>query len=300
MSCYLCGTTSKKIGYLAYVVSQDPYKEVMICTRCWDDKDGDVGPAVRAKASAQNVKPCKYCKRIDFENDFQRRAHQGRCPKNPDRPKPKKGTRKEERSKRKRSEAGRMSRRKGARFENRIKRALATWWGENPKIVGTKTSAFQRSPGSGGTSPKNWPLDIYVPPDFPWAVECKNREGAAGMGSMERFLRYPDAYPIITWFRDAENELVKVGIEKPLLLIATKNQFGTVAALRRPVQNEDMLLLFPIPHITLCGQPFGELVVCGLPEFLKWMTPAMAKEIYENTDSCKPIRWEEENSGDSV
>lgn len=283
-----------------------------VCERCWNKHD-NLSEEIMAKKKAAKkakkgkdakgrswpeVKPCEKCGRTDFENDFKRRGHQGKCqgknppPKveKPAKKKGKKGRKKGTKSskpriktpppkvdqdtgaKRTRQQVGRMSKAKGNKFENVVKKALATWWGEPPEIVGSKDSAFQRAPGSGGTSPKNWPLDIHVPPDFPWAIECKNREGFDGMEAMERF--FTSDYSVVRWFRLGEKELHEAGIQKPLLLVFTRNQYPNFAAIRRPGCGQDMFVP-PFSFMTLVHFPtdkFGydvELMVAKLDDILR-------------------------------
>ena len=58
------------------------------------------------------------------------------------------------------------SRAKGNRFELKVAKLLAEWWG----------GSFRRSPLSGGWDTERAPGDILTPDDFPWIVECKSRE----------------------------------------------------------------------------------------------------------------------------
>lgn len=241
--CVLCNTRSNKRSYLSYNIGTERrYREVYVCEPCWDKYDGEVKEAIMAKKKAEKkapeIRPCAKCGRTDFKNDHARRAHQGKCnggdggkPKPKPEPKPKRTP----------AQAGKMAKRKGSKFENDVRKILAAWWGEDAEVVGTKASAFQRSPGSGGTSPENWPLDLVTPDGFPWAVECKNREGKGGMECMERF--FTGDYPVLQWFRTAEEELVKAHIKKPLLLIFTRNKYPIFAAIRRPAIGEDQLTL---------------------------------------------------------
>lgn len=189
------------------------------------------------------------------------------------------------------SQIGRGSKQKGNKFENEVKKELALWYGEDPKVVGSKTSKFQRAPGSGGMSPTNWPLDLFVPEDFPWAVECKNREGDAGFNQMERFLT-GDKYPLIEWFQTAEKELVAAKVERPLLLVFKKNGSPIMVAFRRPVMASGEHAMFGAKHMTLCGAPFGEIVVMELGGFETWQL-ATWKSAYAvaNKASYMPRKW---------
>jgi hypothetical protein len=299
--CALCNYGGKKRGFIEY-------KYHPICDVCWDSHDGDVGEALMAKKKIE-IRPCKWCKTVDpeWKTDQARRAHQGRCPKNPSRPpplkKPKKKKKKKKRKATKKKQprppkvkdpkhvaAGKKSKRKGGRFENEVKKQLAAWYGEDPKVTGTKESKFQRTPGSGGQS-EDWPLDLIVPADFPWAVECKNREGDGGLEAMERHLT--SNYPVVKWFREAEEELVNVGVNiAPLLLVITRNRFPTFAVLRRPSKNGTHYM-FPCNHITLCGKPWGELVVLKLDDLLCENLGTWT-HIYQYSDpnTFMPRRWE--------
>jgi hypothetical protein len=58
-------------------------------------------------------------------------------------------------------------REKGNRLERPVAKLLQAWWG----------GSFRRSPLSGGWDAERAPGDILTPDDFPWVVECKNREG---------------------------------------------------------------------------------------------------------------------------
>ena len=282
------------------------------------------------------VRPCAKCGRKDFGTDQARRAHQGRClgtnpPPALEKPKakPKKEAPKppgprlpplpdlgdvapeatdatvevpeEGKKKRTPSQVGRGSKQKGNKFENDVKKFLATWWGEPEATVGSKASAFQRAPGSGGMSPTNWPLDLHVPEDFPWAVECKNREGTThGFAEMERFFT-SENYQVVSWFKTAEEELVAAGIKKPLLLVFTKNFFPILAAFRRPYMDQGDQTLFvqlDCPHLTLCDRPFGEIVIAPMDALLSaefgrdfswWMN------VYKlsRPDSWLPRHWVE-------
>ena len=292
--CYLCEYYGSRREFITKWLNNN---EHIICGVCWDtiqDIDGAV-MAKRAKAKAKQpkvarkspvTKPCAKCGRNDFENDYARRGHQGKCTADPeeaaevDQDKPKKT----------RAQVGRGSRNKGNSYENHIKKILAKWYGEPEQIIGTKASLFQRTPGSGGASPTNWPLDLHVPKNFPWAVECKNRE-AHGMESMERFLT-ADKYPVIQWFKEAEEELTKVGIQKPLLLVFTRNNFPDFVAFRRPVSNNGLHLSITVKHMTICDRPFGELIVMTLdnmtiPTLGYWVDAYKAS----SPQSVMPRRW---------
>lgn len=294
--CYLCGYGGKRRSFIGY-------GDHHICDPCWDSCEGDVKGALMAKKKKADAKgrawpeiqPCKWCGGDDFENDFARRAHQGKCPKNP---KNKEGAapskKKAGKAKKKRSpqQVGRGSKQKGSKYENSIRKILSVWYGEDPKLP-AKESAFQRSPGSGGTSPVNWPLDIHVPNDFPWAVECKNREGAKGMENMERFLK--DGYPVVDWFRTAEEEILEHGCEmRAVLLVFTRNTFPNYVAFRRPAMTKGMFMTYAFPHVTLCGQPFGELVICKLEDLLALGDKDYWNTVYNTCDanSFMPRRWD--------
>jgi hypothetical protein len=189
------------------------------------------------------------------------------------------------------SQIGRSSKQKGSKFENEVKKELALWYGEDPKVVGSKTSKFQRAPGSGGMSPTNWPLDLFVPTDFPWAVECKNREGDAGFNQMERFFT-GDKYPIVEWFKIAEEELVAAKVERPLLLVFKKNGSPIMVALRRPMMASGENAMFGAKHMTMCGAPFGEIVVMELDGLETWQLDTW-KSAYALADkaSYMPRKW---------
>lgn len=174
-----------------------------------------------------------------------------------------------------------MSRRKGNAYENRIKKIFARWWGEPEHKVGTKESAFQRSPGSGGMSPVNWPLDIHVPSDFPWAIECKNREGNAGLEKMERF--FTGNYPVVQWFVTAELELLRAGINKPLLLVFSKNRFLDLVALREP-QYADIGMDHDVFSNCLILRPREAGNICVVPlKRLLDLSPSEWKRVYGDT-----------------
>lgn len=266
------------------------------------------------KGKKPEIRPCVHCGRTDFKTDQARRAHQGRCPQKgqtevkekkaakrkkaskkaakPPKPTKKKAAKKAASKGRKKAvtktppppveppkrsprQAGRMAKAKGNKFENDVKKTLATWWGEPPEVVGSKQSAFQRAPGSGGTSPVNWPLDIHVPEGFPWAVECKNREGGDGIEAMERFFT-ADKYPLIEWFKTAEKEIVAAGIKKPVLLVFTRNQYPVFAAIRRPGSGVDMLTP-ACNFMVMLRFPDLELLVAKLDDLL-----SLSKEEWEH------------------
>lgn len=308
MNCAMCSGKIKGTAHTTLLKCLDGvFRPVKTCTRCYNQTD-NMAEALMKKQKAEKgatgeIRPCAKCGRKDFGTDQARRAHQGRCKgENPppalEKPKkPKKEASKpeprlpplpnvgndpalvgaeagepEEKGKKKRtpSQVGRGSKQKGNKFENDVKKFLARWWGEPEATVGSKASAFQRAPGSGGTSPSNWPLDLHVPEDFPWAVECKNREGAHGFAEMERFFTTED-YQVVEWFKTAEEELVAAGIKKPVLLVFTKNFFPILAAFRRPYMDHDGQTLFVqlnCPHMTLCDKPFSEIVIAPMDALL--------------------------------
>jgi len=165
-------------------------------------------------------------------------------------------------------QVGKSSKAKGSGYENTVKRIFALWYGESPEVAKSKNSKFQRTPGSGGTSPSNWPLDIHVPSDFPWAIECKNREGLNnGMEAMERFMTV-DQYNVVEWFLEAEKELLDARVVKPALLVFTRNKYPDFVAFRRPEKKDEGHMNIEIPHITLCDGVIGELVVTRLAPLL--------------------------------
>lgn len=279
--CLLCGYGGKKRGFIGWGIERH------VCNLCWDECDGDVEEAMAKKKAKEKrkepeIRPCKYCERTDFDNDYARRAHQGKCPKNPKNKGKEKASKKAVKKKRTASQVGRGSRAKGGKFENVVKKELARWWGENPKTP-PKDSAFQRAPGSGGQSPKNWPLDIHVPLMFPWAVECKNREGSVGLEAAERFLT--GKYPVVSWFLEAEKELRKAKILRPLLLVFTRNHFPIFAALRRPGRKGEGKHWTPtFEHMTLCGGGFGELIMCRFERLLNAHIPKAWTSLYAWAD----------------
>jgi hypothetical protein len=310
-------------------------RKTYVCERCWNN-NLNISELIMAKKAVSkkpnkgkdadgrkwpSVQPCTKCGRSDFENDFKRRGHQGKCQgKNPppalvklkkvpikakvspetvkalaglppvimkspnqtgEMPDGVKELDEKAAKKRTPSQVGRGSKQKGNNFENDIKKALAKWWGEPPEVVGSKDSTFQRSPGSGGTSPKNWPLDLYVPEDFPWAVECKNREGDAGLEIMERFLTSP-TYPVLIWFTEAEAELATAEIRKPALLVFTRNRFPVFAAIRLPGAGVDMLIP-PFNHLVFTQYPNLQLLVTKFDDLLS-LSPDWWKAVYSTYD----------------
>ena len=280
-------------------------------------------------AKVSEIRPCAKCGWVDFTTDQARRAHQGKCPgKNPppklEKPKPvpipknmkaphivaprppeleltstrevlqktiDDGKAEEGKKKRTPSQVGRGSKQKGNKFENEVKKELALWYGESSEVVGSKESKFQRAPGSGGMSPTNWPLDLFVPTDFSWAVECKNREGDAGFDRLERFFT-GDKYPLVEWFQTAEEELVTAKVERPLLLVFKKNGFPIMVAFRRPSLPNGDHLMFVTKHMTICSARFGEIVVMELADlFITTLAGWQSVYAAANKASCMPRKW---------
>jgi len=213
------------------------------------------------------IRPCAKCGILDekWKTDQARRAHQGKCKVKAGKKAAKK---KAVPKKRTPQQVGKSSKAKGSGYENTVKRIFALWYGESPEVAKSKNSKFQRTPGSGGTSPSNWPLDIHVPSDFPWAIECKNREGLNnGMEAMERFMTV-DQYNVVEWFLEAEKELLDARVVKPALLVFTRNKYPDFVAFRRPEKKDEGHMNIEIPHITLCDGVIGELVVTRLAPLL--------------------------------
>jgi hypothetical protein len=66
------------------------------------------------------------------------------------------------------------SAKKGRRYERKIGKPLAAWWGvpwDNPGKL------FHPTPQSGGFDRVRTPGDLIVPDDFPFCPECKDRQG---------------------------------------------------------------------------------------------------------------------------
>jgi hypothetical protein len=303
--CCACGTRSKKISYQQVDTTQ---LEGSVCDPCWDKYDGDIGriaqvakKKAKKKAKLQKMDPCPHCGQTEFTGGRGRGGHIAQCQKKgPKAAKKKAGKKRVGKKKRTRKAVGKASRSKGGRYENAIKKVLARWHGEPDDVVGTKNSAFQKTPGSGGVSPVNWPLDIYVPADFPWAVECKNRETTNdGMEAMERFLNKGE-YQVVAWFREAEEELVAAAIRRPLLLVFTRNNYPDFAAFRRPLAYKDntrtarVFWSVPWDHMTLCSKRAGEIVVCHLDWMTTMGTPTW-RQLYGNPsvipESYLPRKW---------
>lgn len=329
--CILCGYGGKKRPFVHYQLDDDIDASVCDpCwdVRDGDVKEEILAKvrkkrATRKKATKKKatkkkavkksaIQPCKWCGRVDFKNDHARRGHQGKCSKNPSKPPPlnrpaakKRQAKKEARAKTttppppsgdkkekdpKRVAAGKKARRKGGKFELYTKKYLALWYGEDSAVTCTKESQFIRTPGSGGQSDE-WPLDLIVPKDFPWAVECKNVELPGGMEAMERFFTVED-YALPSWFKTAEEELVNANVAKPLLLVCTRNQFPAFAVLRRPSKG-DIHYMFPFKHMTLCDLPFGELVVALLDDLLGFgLDHWNGAYQWSDAESYAPRSWE--------
>lgn len=96
------------------------------------------------------------------------------------------------------------SRQKGAAYERKVGAALRSWWGTGPGTFRRQDTGL-RQPGG----------DLRTPHDFPFHVECKNREGWTIEDLFKRGKEGP-----WQWFHDAQAEAG----DTPVLLIFTRNR----------------------------------------------------------------------------
>lgn len=110
------------------------------------------------------------------------------------------------------SKVGRMSRRKGQRFERDVCKALTKWW----------KSEFHRTPMSGGSALKkgfNLAGDVVTADkSFPFHIECKNQEG----WELDHLLTLPTFGKLGEWYAQAYTEARKGSI--PLLIFTRNNR----------------------------------------------------------------------------
>ena len=110
--------------------------------------------------------------------------------------------------------SGFRSKGKGNEYESKIGKILGEWWWGDP---------FPRSHGSGSSATMSkgdvvHAGDLYVPPSFPWCVECKFQNGWSFDGLMKG-----NKELIISWWIKAVADAQKCG--RPALLVFTKNRF---------------------------------------------------------------------------
>jgi hypothetical protein len=98
-------------------------------------------------------------------------------------------------SKKTQSQIGRMSRSKGADYENQIAKILSLWW-----TKGRDNKSFRRTPMSGGWDHRHAAGDLIAPdPNFPVHIEIRKRETF----ELGQLLKGGD---IMTWLREGESK----------------------------------------------------------------------------------------------
>lgn len=104
------------------------------------------------------------------------------------------------------------SKQKGSNYERKVAKLLSSWWG----------SEFHRTPASGGLrwgEDNNVAGDIVTPPsaNFPYVIECKNREGGWTLESIVL-----DKHDIKNWWAQVVADARRV--KKTPVLIFTRNR----------------------------------------------------------------------------
>lgn len=186
------------------------------------------------------LRACKICGSWDFKNDYQRRAHQRFC-KNE-----------------KKDIYGKYLRKSGP-FGTRVRIALALWYGEPVKKAVTTRSAFRWMSISERKTAGPWPLGPLTPENFPWGMLVKKVEGPHGSINAERFLN--SNYSPVEWFREGEASALRVGCNKPLLLVFARKNMKAFAMFRRPVMRRGKAMVIEENHMTFCTKSSGDLVV---------------------------------------
>jgi len=151
---------------------------------------------------------------------------------------------------------GRMSKRKGSKFQRVIAKELGIWWNNDPK-------SFHSTPSSGGlrwkTDVAKTAGDIVTSEDFPWVVECKNRES---WHLEDLFKVPPNKSKVWEFWRQLTHDvsrLKEAGTNKARMLILKRNRLDELC----------MIAINDIPNITPNE--------ASVPLFIKFHDPS---EIY--------------------
>lgn len=161
-------------------------------------------------------------------------------------------------SKRSRSQSGKMAKRKGDNFERKLATDLEKTYGTPGAKVGDRE--FYRTPLSGGMKTE-YPGDIIVPDWFPYMIEAKNREE---IGDLSSLFSRGKSHPLVKWIK--EEEVKAATINRALLVVFTRNFASTLVATKRPPTSLQTNLVDPAMQVTVGGEEF---VIFLWEDFLK-------------------------------
>lgn len=156
------------------------------------------------------------------------------------------------------------SRAKGNKYELKITDILDQWW--TGRLHKADERVFRRTPLSGGYDRRLFPSDLITPEEFPFGIECKNRES----WSFENFLGGSNS--LISWLTLEED---KTG--KDVLLIFTKKYADDYVMLRTHIWNRLSSIInlekkdYP-KHIQVglyLGKEWSEFTIMHLTKFLE-------------------------------
>lgn len=111
------------------------------------------------------------------------------------------------------SQIGRMSKRKGNRFERNLAKIFSNWAGEPFRKVPT-SGAFPKQGELGVAARTVLAGDLIAPPWFPFSVEAKNHKDYR----LDDMLLEPGKYKIQEWWKQCCDDAESCGL-KPLLVI---------------------------------------------------------------------------------
>jgi Holliday junction resolvase len=164
---------------------------------------------------------------------------------------------------------GKMSRRKGANFENTVAKQFTEWLGYNVRRT-------PRSGAYGGEGWKDMSSDLMFDFDFPYVVECKNRES----WKMEHV--YAGKGEVWDWW--AKLILESISAKKQPMLILKKNHMeplvmlpkydALVSELRGGGHYTALMIghvaLVPLERVLLCDPPGGRRIDHATEGSLPW------------------------------
>lgn len=120
------------------------------------------------------------------------------------------------------------ARQKGKDFEARVGILLGMWWSgyPYPRAHGSGSSTTQRAIAHDGRE-LFYAGDLYIPPEFPWCVECKNQQG----WSLDSIINQTCKIVFVDWWNQCVRDASRV--DKDPLLVFKKNRLTPLFVTRR-------------------------------------------------------------------
>lgn len=166
------------------------------------------------------------------------------------------------------SQIGRMSRSKGASYENTIAKILSLWW-----TNGKDKKAFRRTPMSGGWDSRFAAGDLIAPePAFPVHIEIRKREEFE-LGQLLK------GGPIMNWLQEGES---KCPAGQDLWYIMSRNRDKNYLFMRTGAYAMIASIMDIQPERVLTAHEGGrcQWVVIRLSHMFEALTPDQFRQAY--------------------